>query len=114
MFSRLCLGFVLLLTLTGVATAKARKGPPGLTIKEVSPASVTLTAGNEVEHTYNFTSTTKITVDGLPTTVDDLRAGMAVSNISIAPDNVTALAIDAKKAPRVTKKPPPVHIFYYY
>jgi hypothetical protein len=110
MLPRVCVGLLFILCASGVSWAK-EKGP-SLTIKEIFPDSVTVTAGNEVEKTYKIVVATQFSLDGLICGVDDLRAGMAVGKIDIAPDGVTVISLAAKKAPRVTKKPPPQVIWY--
>jgi len=67
--------------------------------------SVTVDAGKDVQETYAITGQTKETLNGVPVTADDLRAGM-VARFTLASDNKTVLTLNAKAAPRVTKKPP--------
>jgi len=74
------------------------------TIVEISPMSVTIDAGKDVQETYSITGNTKATLNGIPVSAGDLRAGMVV-NISLASDNQSVLTLAAKPAPRVTKKP---------
>lgn len=113
MASRILL-IVLLFSLLGSGTTFAKKkknnpaAGPGSTIVEVSPMSVTISAGQDAQETYTIAGNTKITLDGAPVTADDLRAGM-LANVTLASDNQTLLTLDAKDAPRVTKKPAPVH-----
>jgi hypothetical protein len=104
---------ILLVSFLGSGTTWAKKkkngtGDAGATITEVSPASVTLAMGHDAQNTYTIAGNTKITLDGAPVTADDLRAGM-VANVTVAADNETLLTLTAKDAPRVTKKPTPVH-----
>jgi hypothetical protein len=92
----------------GTTWAKHHKNAPATgkdqTIIEISPMSVTVDAGNDVQQTYAITGTTKATLDGNPVNVDDLKAGM-VAAFTLTPDNQSVVTLAAKNAPRVTKKP---------
>ena len=95
----------------GTSWAKKKKNDPaddGSAITEVSPMSVTLAVGDTAQATYTISANTKITLDGAPVTVDDLRAGM-LAQVTLAADNQTLLTLTAKDAPRVTKKPARPH-----
>src|ERR1700733_12052577 len=85
------------------AKGKASDNLAAPTIVEISPMSVTLDAGNEAKATYGITKDTKITLNKLPVTVDAIRAGM-IANVTLASDNQNLTALDARDAPRTTKK----------
>lgn len=108
MASRVCLLLVLLLSCGSASWAGHKKKHPvddGLvTIQEVSLASVTVDAGHDAQESYNITAATTITLDGLPVKIDAIRAGM-VAKLGFGADGRTLTSIDAKDAPRVTKKP---------
>jgi hypothetical protein len=110
MFKRLLssLAILALFSSLGFAKGKASDNLAAPTIVEISPMSVTLDAGNEAKATYGITNATKITLNGLPVTADDLRAGM-LAKVTMAPDSQNLAALDARDAPRTTKKPAPVH-----
>jgi hypothetical protein len=76
------------------------------TIIEISPMSITVDAGKDVQESYAITAATTATLGGLAVRPEDLRAGM-VASITLSNDGKTAMAIHAVPAPRVTKKPPP-------
>jgi hypothetical protein len=79
-----------------------------LTIVEISPMSVTVDAGKDVQQDYEITGTTKATLNGLPVRPEDLRAGM-IATIVLGSDNKSVVTLNAKDAPRVTKKPVKPH-----
>ena len=80
-------------------------------ILEISPMSVTVDAGKDVQESYNITAATKATLNGIAVTPDDLRAGM-VAKITLGSDNETVVTLDAKPAPRaaVSKFFHPFHL----
>jgi len=78
------------------------------TILEISPMSVTVDAGKDVQESYTITGTTTATLNGLPVKPEDLRAGM-VTSIVLASDDRTVEALHAQDAPRTTKKPSKPH-----
>jgi hypothetical protein len=109
MFPRTLLACALMALTCGAAMAT---GVPGSdagapkTIIEISPMSLTVDAGKDVQVSYAITGTTTATLSGTPVRPEDLRAGM-VASITLSSDGKTAMAIHALPAPRVTKKPPP-------
>jgi len=117
MLPRIFLVVLLIASMGDTCWAKPKKKPQGnsarMTIVEVSPAEITLDAGTAAQETYKFSAATKVTLAGVPVTVDDLRAGMAAT-ITLASDNQTLVTVDAQKAPRVTKKPPPKPVVVWY
>ena len=70
--------------------------------------SVTVETGDSGQEDYAVTGTTKATLDGLPVTIDQLRAGM-VASFTLASDNQSVVSITAKDAPREVKKPKKGH-----
>ena len=100
--------FVLFIGMCGTTWAKHHKNGAATakdqTIIEISPMSVTVDAGNDVQQTYAITGNTKATLDGSPVNVDDLKAGM-VATFMLTPDNQAVVTLTAKNAPRVIKKP---------
>jgi hypothetical protein len=99
--------FLLSVMVCGTSFAKKKNHASAgvfASILEISPMSVTIDAGKDVQETYTVNSDTKATLNGVPVNPGDLRAGM-VAQISLAPDNQTVLTITAKPAPRETKKP---------
>jgi hypothetical protein len=76
------------------------------TILEISPMSVTVDAGKDIQESYTINGQTTATLSGTPVRPEDLRAGMLAS-ITLATDGKTVVALHAVPAPRVTKKPPP-------
>lgn len=99
---------VLFIGMCGTTWAKHHKNAAATgkdqTIIEISPMSVTVDAGNDVQQTYAITGNTKATLDGSPVNVDDLKAGM-VATFALTPDNQSVVTLTAKSAPRVTQKP---------
>jgi hypothetical protein len=101
--------FVLLVSIGGTCGAKPKKKQgvdkgAKLTILEISPMSVTVDAGKDVQESYDITGTTKATLNGLAVQPSDLRAGM-VASVVLSSDNKSVVSIAAKDAPRTTKKP---------
>ncbi len=98
---------VLFFALTcGGAFATGERGSDAaapMQIIEVSPMSITLDAGKDVQESYAITANTRATLDGLAVQAGDLRAGMTAS-LSLAPDAKTVLAITAHNAQREVKK----------
>jgi hypothetical protein len=99
---------IVLIGTTNSSWAKKKKAqdtpaPAAATIMEVSPMSLTVDMGKDVHQTYNIAANTKVTLDGSPISVDDLRAGMLVT-VQVASDNETAVSLTAQDAPRVIKK----------
>ncbi|MGA3190212.1 MAG: hypothetical protein ABSF22_24160 [Bryobacteraceae bacterium] len=110
MFSRILL-IPLLLALTSISSFAT--GEPGgsdagapQTIIEVSPMSITVDAGKDIQESYDITGATTASLSGHPIRPEDLRAGM-VATIVLSNDGKSAVAIHAMPAPRVTKKPAP-------
>ena len=109
MTSRIALVFVMVLFL-GTTSSWAKKKHPKeaeqteQTLIEVSPMSITVDAGKDVQEKYNVTGATTATLNGLSVNPRDLRAGM-IAVINLAKDGVTVISITAKDAPRTTKKP---------
>lgn len=100
------------LTLAWTSASSFASGTPGSdagapkTIIEISPMSITVDAGKDIQESYAITGATTATLNGVPVRPEDLRAGM-VASITFSNDGKTAMAIHAMPAPRVTKKPPP-------
>jgi hypothetical protein len=76
------------------------------TILEISPMSVTVDAGKDVQESYTITGATTATLNGLPVKPEDLRAGM-VTSIVLASDDQTVESLHAQDAPRTIRKPKP-------
>jgi len=74
-----------------------------LPILEISPMSVTVDAGKDIQESYTITQATTATLNGLAVRPEDLRAGMLAS-FTLASDNKTIVALHAQDAPRATKK----------
>jgi len=106
---RTLLLLALIASLGGTCMAKGKK-KPGLdkgamqTILEVSPMSLTVDAGKDVQESYDITGATKATLNGIPVQPGDLRAGM-VASLALSADGKSVDSITAKDAPRTTKKP---------
>jgi hypothetical protein len=105
--------YFLLLTVISLASRLSfATGTPGSdpgapkTIIEISPMSITVDAGKDVQESYDITGATTATLSGTPVRPEDLRAGM-VASIVLSNDGKTAMAIHAMPAPRTTKKPAP-------
>jgi hypothetical protein len=111
MYSRALLVFVLIACLgssTSSSWAKKKQKQQatqdsGATIVEVNFVSVTVNSGDQAQETYKITDATKVTLNTLPATTDDLMAGMQAT-ITASPDNTTALQIDAKNAKVIPNK----------
>jgi len=86
----------------GTALAKKKKarnedtGDGRFPITEVDVLSVTVSVAKDgnVHKTYRITGNTTVTIDGVPVSARDLRAGM-VASIDVAEDKTTALSINA-------------------
>ena len=76
------------------------------TILEVSPMSITVDAGSDVQESYAITATTTATLGGLPVKPADLRAGM-VATLVYTSDEKSVVEIHAQPAPRTVRKPKP-------
>jgi hypothetical protein len=108
MFSRFlaCLAFV------AFCSGAFATGEPGSdatapkTIIEISPMSITVDAGRDVQETYTITANTRAILDGLKVQPEDLRAGM-IATIYLDHDGKTVLFLTAHAAPRTVAKPPP-------
>jgi hypothetical protein len=79
-----------------------------LTIVEISPMSVTVDAGKDVQEDYAITGTTKATLNGVAVKPEDLRAGMTAT-VKLSADGQSVVALNAKDAPRTVKKPVKPH-----
>jgi len=93
------------------ATAWAKKGHHlagnrELMITEISPMSVTIDAGRDIQETYAITAATKASLNGIPVKPGDLRAGMR-ARFTMASDDQTVLFLAATPAPRTVRKPLP-------
>ncbi len=79
--------------------------PPRVaTIIAVSLTDMTVQAGNDGQGVYKFDANTKVTVDGLPSKPDALRAGMLVK-FRVSPDGDTALSVNAQDRTGTGYKP---------
>ena len=107
MIPRLSLPIVLALSLAWLpcaAQAKESKPKPTpnhhhVTIESISSDSITVKEPGG-DKTYKIASTTEITYDGQPTTVDQLQEGMRVQVVPDAVDETVAGEIDANEAPK--------------
>jgi hypothetical protein len=107
--SKLLVVVALLVSFGGTAWAKKGHRLDGnreLMIIEISPMSVTIDAGRDVQESYTITAGTKASLNGIPVKPGDLRAGMS-ARFTMASDNQTVLFLAAKPAPRTVRKPPP-------
>lgn len=112
MASRTLIALVLVLLLGGSASPcwakKKKKGNDAssdisVTITEVNFASITIDSGNQAQQTYKVTNDTKVTLNGLPATTEDLLAGMRAS-ITPSADNTVAVAIAAENPKAIPNK----------
>jgi hypothetical protein len=109
MTPRILVAFILAAVMSGTSMATGIPGSDAgapKTILEISPMSVTVDAGKDIQETYTINGQTTATLSGTPVRPGDLRAGM-VASITLASDGQTVVALHAVPAPRVTKKPPP-------
>ena len=102
-----------LIVLAASSTSWAKKKHPGqmaadATLIAVSPTDITVQAGTDGQGNYKIDTNTKVTLDGLPSTPDALRAGMLVK-VEVSPAGDTASSVTAKDAPRAVKKPKKEH-----
>jgi hypothetical protein len=108
MTSRFFLVVLMIACMGGTAWAGKRMVDSGkdLMIADVSAVSITVTAGRSgtaPQETYKIADSTKIILNGLHATPDDLMAGM-FARITLAADNQTARIISARAASRGHKK----------
>lgn len=109
MLPRYLLVCIVLACLCGVSYGKGKKnhtsdsgGPQA--IIEVSPMSITVDAGKDVQESYNITGATTATLDGIRIKPEDLRAGM-LAMLTLAPNGEDVLSVAAQNAPRSVKAP---------
>ena len=98
MFPRIYLIVFLVACLSVTCRAEDKKKEQVI-IQEISHLQLTVSRSHELHMTYTIPKDCIITFEGMPATVEDLRAGMMVT-IRADESGKVALAIRAHSAPR--------------